>query len=515
MTSLTERQQGDLTGAELGLVEQLRATIPDLMRRRHVPGLNLAVARRGQVRWEGAFGWADLASRRPMQPDTVFRSGSMGKTYTATAVMQLVEQGHLDVDDDVSSLVGFEVVNPLGERAITVHDLLTHRSGLATDGASSTFGDTPPLEQHLRSDIAEGRNDFFRGAIPKWTAPAGAAVQYSNTGIALLGLIVQRLNPQGLSFGTYVQRHVIEPLGMTSTRFPDGDPFDADVVPPELQERVSTGYAGFGSVNVPTPTIRFRNWPAGLVLSTPGEHVRVLLAYLNGGSLDGQQVLRPETVEQMLTPVAEVPREAVSAVPPAQVGLVWMRGNLGERTEWFGHAGSHMWGWDNFYVAFPALDLAIAVAMNRWDVASLLSGTAVPSLVVQVPMIAAASFMRLVDEVGDGARSWAWKRAYAVGFAFASTMRFWQGIDEPITADVVRAIGEGAVDLDPDGLRRGVEDLQRCELTFDGIEKFLASDDCPLTGTELHAAWNDVGGTGTYPVPVSEALRAAVRGDAD
>src|SRR5262249_52941830 len=157
-------------------------TIPELMREAHVPGLNVAVARRGEVIWEEGFGWADPAVRRPMTPDTAFRSGSMGKTYVATAIMQLVEAGRVELGGEVSEDRGFDGSNPFGQRAVTVEGLMAHRSGLATNGASSSLAPPPALEEHLRDDLARGRLDLFRGALPKWTAPVGTAMQYTNTG---------------------------------------------------------------------------------------------------------------------------------------------------------------------------------------------------------------------------------------------------------------------------------------------------------------------------------------------
>jgi len=86
-------------------------------------------------------------------------------------------------------------------------------------------------------------------------------MQYSNSGMALLGLIVQRMNGAGLEYGEYVEKHIIEPLGMSSTRSPDGRYDDPDEVPLDLQQRVSTGYSGWGELNVPTAKVYLRTFP--------------------------------------------------------------------------------------------------------------------------------------------------------------------------------------------------------------------------------------------------------------
>src|SRR6185295_19108991 len=125
---------------EKALIAALKEDIPQILRLVGTPGLNLAIARRGQVIYEDGFGYADLERKIPMTAATVTHSGSMGKTYTATAVMQLVEQGVIGLDDPVNKyLKEFQIRNPLGDREITFRDLLTHRSGLNGNTAGSEF----------------------------------------------------------------------------------------------------------------------------------------------------------------------------------------------------------------------------------------------------------------------------------------------------------------------------------------------------------------------------------------
>src|SRR6185295_14025990 len=228
---------------EKALIAALKEDIPQILRLVGTPGLNLAIARRGQVIYEDGFGYADLARKIPMTAATVTHSGSMGKTYTATAVMQLVEQGVLGLDAPVNQyLSGWKIVNPLGGRDVTVRDLLTHRSGLAGNGAWSVLHSPKPLAEHVPEAHAKERNDFYGGAAsPTWTAKAGEKYQYSNLGIATLGYLVQLTNPEKLSFSDYVQRHIIDPLGMTSTQFPPVQ--DRAYIRPDIWANMSTGYA--------------------------------------------------------------------------------------------------------------------------------------------------------------------------------------------------------------------------------------------------------------------------------
>lgn len=189
-----------------------------------------------------------------MTPRTAFHSGSMGKVYTATAVMQLVEQGVMSLDEPINHyLRDFQITNPLGDRGVTLRDLLTHRSGLAGNAAGSDYLPPKPLAQHVKETYARGT--FKEYSKPLWSAKVGEKPQYSNLGLATLGYLVEVTNPERLTFSQYVQKHIIDPLGMTSTQYPPVQ--DAEHVRPEIYSAMSKGYARFGPVHLPTPAIYF------------------------------------------------------------------------------------------------------------------------------------------------------------------------------------------------------------------------------------------------------------------
>jgi CubicO group peptidase (beta-lactamase class C family) len=158
-----------------GLIDAAREFIPHVMRKENVPGLNIALGLHGAIIWEEGFGYADLSQQRPMTPKTVMRSRSMGKTYTATAVMQLVEQGIIGLHQPINDFLDFPITNPLGEREITAYDLLTHRSGLAMNTAAhSTFGTPAPLPEHLPGTYAGTHHENYDGrTMPVWGAKVG------------------------------------------------------------------------------------------------------------------------------------------------------------------------------------------------------------------------------------------------------------------------------------------------------------------------------------------------------
>ena len=187
---MTERRFSS-DGEALLLIDALRDHVHHVIRASGTPGLNLALALDGALIWEAGFGYADLAQARPVTPDTVYRSGSLGKTYTGTAIMVLVDRGVIALEDPINRHLPFAVRNPLGARDITVQDLMTHRSGLGTDAALSLLSVPRPLAQEIEAEYAKAQSPIAGGTMPRWAAPVGEAWCYSNLGIATLGLIVE------------------------------------------------------------------------------------------------------------------------------------------------------------------------------------------------------------------------------------------------------------------------------------------------------------------------------------
>lgn len=343
------------------LAAALTAFVPDVIARNGTPGLNLAVAREGRTVIEAGFGMADIERAAPMRADTVMRSGSMGKLYTAVAILQLVEQGVLKLDEAVAPRLGIAIANPLGARDVTVEDLLTHRSGLSSDAAGCAFGTPRPLAEHLVEGYARTHWESWGGKlVPRWTAKVGEKYQYSNFGIATLGLLVERVNPEKLSFSRWVETRIMEPLAMRSSRFPPVQ--DAAHLPEEIVSRLSSGYARLGASLVPTPLIGFGEYPAGTAVLTPGDHLRFLLALERGGELDGKRVLAAATVKEMMRPRIQAAGRGVGLV----VGLV----DIGQPDAHFSHAGGHMFGWRNDGAVYPTRRFALVVATNQWTSAT-------------------------------------------------------------------------------------------------------------------------------------------------
>jgi CubicO group peptidase (beta-lactamase class C family) len=211
----------------------------------------------------------------------VFRIASVSKTFAAVAVMQLAEQGKIDLRADIREyLPGLEFNNPF-DAPVTVADLLTHRSG---------FEVRDPKSEDLHADFDRyvAMEDYVRQHMPPVVRKPGTAYMYDNFAYLLLGLIVQ--NASGEPFEQYMQKHVFEPLGMTASGFELKGP---------LLERLATGYDAADQPIAPyalVPTIM----PHGGMLSTAEDIGKFMLAFLNGGEAPGgARILTAATVAEM------------------------------------------------------------------------------------------------------------------------------------------------------------------------------------------------------------------------
>jgi CubicO group peptidase (beta-lactamase class C family) len=180
------------------------------MKARHIPGLALLVVRDGRIVKAKGYGFANLEHKVPVKPETVFQSGSMGKQFTATAVMMLVEEGKIGLDDKVSR---YFTDTPESWKDVTVRRLLSHTAG---------FTDYP-RDFNFREDYTEDQLLKKAMAIPLAFTP-GEKWQYSNMGYVTLGILIGKVT--GAFYGDFLQQRIFRPLGMSATRIIN----EADIV---------------------------------------------------------------------------------------------------------------------------------------------------------------------------------------------------------------------------------------------------------------------------------------------
>ncbi|MCB1043430.1 MAG: beta-lactamase family protein [Acidobacteria bacterium] len=256
-----------------------------------IPSVAAAIIKNDQVVWEGYFGQKDPTGTLP-DGNTIYVLASISKVITATAAMQLWEQGLLDLDADINQYLDFPLRNPhFPDVPITARILMTHRSGLAwPNGEDPDFytnypDDTaPPLGNWLREYLVpDGTN--YHAAVWKQVEP-GSLVSYSNIGASVVGYLCERIS--GMDFADYCEQNIFEPLGMTDTHFTNAGVTSTNVA------------ALYTASNRVTPPYSVAFYPATTVHSSIYELGRFAQAYMHDGTLDGFQLLKPETLQETL-----------------------------------------------------------------------------------------------------------------------------------------------------------------------------------------------------------------------
>jgi CubicO group peptidase (beta-lactamase class C family) len=260
------------------------AVVEEQMKKFDLPGAVVVVVHGGEVVHSRGYGYADVEARRPFDAETsVLRTASVSKLFTATAVMQLVEQGLIDLDADVNRYLDIRVPDSYPE-PITMRHLLTHTAGF-DERLLGSFASRRRPEEVLTSRQFLTSPD----AAPR-VRPPGRVISYSNHGIALAGYIVERVS--GKPFEQYVDDHIHAPLGMRRSAF-------RDPLPAGLEHDRVRAYRFHRGRHEPLP-ITFENaGPAGSQFSTGGDLARFMLANLNGGELDGVRILGPAALRQL------------------------------------------------------------------------------------------------------------------------------------------------------------------------------------------------------------------------
>jgi CubicO group peptidase (beta-lactamase class C family) len=191
----------------LGAARLFSAWMEGQIAYRGLPGIAVGVVSDQELVWSKGFGFADLQARRPMTPSTLFRMASHSKLFTATAIMQLREQGKLRLDDPVSKHLPWFTLKPAGDDdgEITIEQLLTHASGLPREaGDHWTTNDFPTVEQ-VRQLMAQRQAAF----------PPATRWKYSNLAYTIAGMVVEAAS--GERWADYVERHIYSPLGMAQS----------------------------------------------------------------------------------------------------------------------------------------------------------------------------------------------------------------------------------------------------------------------------------------------------------
>jgi len=244
------------------------------MQKRQIPGLALLVVRQGEIVKAQGYGYSNLELQVPVRAETVFQSGSMGKQFTATGVMMLVEEGKLSLDDPLTK---FFPNGPPAWKQVTVRHLLSHTGGF-TD-----YPDTFNLQQ----DRSEEEMLKTIESLPL-AFPPGSQFKYANLGYVTLGILIHRVS--GQFYGDFLQERIFRPLGMTTTRIIS----EADIIPNR-----SAGY------HLVKGEVKNQEWVAPTLNTTADGSLYFSILDLAkwDAALYTEKLLKRSSLEQMWTPV--------------------------------------------------------------------------------------------------------------------------------------------------------------------------------------------------------------------
>ncbi|MFE0452910.1 serine hydrolase domain-containing protein [Streptomyces sp. NPDC058914] len=323
----------DLTPAVRRQIDQ---AVQRVMKEASVPGVTVGIWTPDKGRYVKSFGVADRSTGERMRPDLYMRIGSETKTFTVTAVLDLVDEGRIGLDDTIDQYVDGV---PNGDK-ITLRQLAGMRSGLFNYSEDDDFfkalTSDPRREFTPRQllDYAFGHPVLF---------PPGEKFSYSNTNLILLGLVVEKISGQPL--GDYIQEHIIDPVGLEDTLFPKGAEF------PEPHAQGYTNQTATGKIEDSADWNPSWGWAAGAMISTL-EDLRVWARTVATGEMpDGERLISPATQKQRLdTPPTPIPGAGYG------LGIFNVQG-------WIGHNGS-LPGYESLTVYLPSAETTLVVVLN-------------------------------------------------------------------------------------------------------------------------------------------------------
>lgn len=426
--------------------------VRDRMARDHIAGVTIAVVQNGQVVLKKGYGVASLQDARPVDPDTtLFRIGSISKTFTWIALMNEVEAGRMRLDTPINIYLPekLQLKDQGKKNPVRLRDLMTHTAGFEDRTLGQLFERDERRERPL--DL------YLRQERPNRVREPGQLPAYSNYGVALAGAALS--NVTGQPFEKVVTDQVIFPAGLTHTTFREARGWReglAAPMAPALAAQRSDGFRwtplGF---QTEAPELLGHIAPAGSASSTAGDMARYMTLLLNGGTIDGKTVFSPKTSAAFRTAMYR----PADGAPGWNAGFMDIPLPGGRRG--FGHAGATLWFHSNLVVV-PELGLGVFVSTNTdtgADLSSTLPSTLIERFYAPRPEVPVAS--RITHE-----------EAQAYEGQFMTTRRSYGGLEGFID----RLIGQATIRATPDG---------RLSVTVDGKSRLWTATAQPDTFAPL------------------------------
>lgn len=300
----------------------------NLMDKYKFVGVGACLIKDDRIVWRGNYGYANMETGKMINDESIFQISSISKTVTAVALLKLYEEGKLDLDESIDPYLQFKFRNPyFPEKQITFRMLLNHTSGLADVTSTgpvvpskvgrpkSSRGDSEmTLEDYITQLLIPGgryySEEYFKNSEP------GTSYNYSNIGYSLLGYLVQRIS--GMDFSDYCLKNIFDPLDMNDTRWHLRDLDTSRVI-------YSYSFSPEDTVPVYRKTYHFGEpgYPAGMVRTTMDDFSRFLIMIMNRGMYGEVQLLKPSTIDIMLSP-QHVPGMSSRSFKLIDKSLCWL-----------------------------------------------------------------------------------------------------------------------------------------------------------------------------------------------
>lgn len=361
-------QTADTNGSNLAA--RIEPQINRLMDTLDIPGVAVGIVEGDRVVYSQGFGVSDRKTNEKVTPNTLFDMASVSKVFTTCAVMQLAEQGKIDLDSPVVKYLPYFKLNDSRYVNITIRQLLTHTSGL-DNGWLMNWSKPEYDDKALERFIKSLEND-------KLISEPGAKYNYSNTGFDILGDVVAKVS--GESFEEYMKSHILKPLGMDESSFykpSDG----ADLAKGYSQRGTLLDYInrfqgliamrnrvnGTPIEESPVYPYNRAHVPCGTLSSNVADMCSWIKAFLNGGTFENRQILSNESIKEMWTPYTNTDIRAPQGMEylvsrDKEEGLGWHLGDYrGYRTA--GHGGSDV-GYMTYFCVVPERSLGVVVLCN-------------------------------------------------------------------------------------------------------------------------------------------------------
>ncbi|MFF0945954.1 serine hydrolase domain-containing protein [Kocuria sp. CPCC 205300] len=435
----------------------LDGLVPAFLDAERIPGATVSVVSGGEIVTLRGFGAADrprwVPGSTPVDPqDHLFRIGSVSKLFTATAVMQQVERGALDLDADVGEHLDFDLELPRGQ--VTLRHLLSHTAGFE-ERMDHLITAHPEKVRDLRTELAENP--------PHQIFAPGTTPAYSNYGNALAGYVVERVT--GIPFADYVRTEILDPLGMTSTSA-------EQPLPPALADRMAAGFPAPEAEPAPFEYISVA--PAGSVSSTGRDMAAFMNFHLGHGP---DEVLGPDALADMHAP-ALLPQDLGGLGAGEQMTLGFRGYEMrGERV--LAHGGDTTL-FHSELALFPEADTGLFVSLNGNGANALSTAQLRHQLVDQFARRYITPPEQTVPEPTPGAA----ERAAAVAGFYRSERRA-----QSSAAALVGSAFIVAVTAEPDGTITAGHRFLPTRTTMQEVEPWL---------------WREVGGTDTLAARTDE-----------